>query len=749
MNKTISINISGLVFNIEESAFEGLKAYIESIKKYFKQQEGGSEIIADIEARIAEIFSEKLNEERSVITSEDVEFIIANLGQPQEMMDEDEFEEVNEEGRKSFNNASEKTFTKKMYRDPEDKLVAGVASGLSYYLGIDAVWIRLMFVLITLVGTGTGVIIYAILWAVVPEALTTSDKLKMKGKPVNVTNIEQSIKDSFKTISDDLNQFVNDPNRKEKIKRGTNQATSAVGKIVEAVISIIKLVFRVGIRFIAIIFIFAAIMGLVSLSIAFFSSFSIFGFVFNDLLSVAIPSGARSILLMVTILLVAAIPLIILLVRAFQVLLKQGSIAKPVMVTSFVVWIVSVIALFAQITSLGMEVRASAKVDHEIEMKSPGAKRYYIQSKTSSNNNIPQRHYGFNHWSDDDFYFEDDKFFYKDVNFRVETSFDGQFHLIKRYSANGRNYSEAVENANAVEYMIDQTDSSIILSPVLALVDAPFRFQDVTVILKVPEGKEIMFLNHTKDIDNYVGQYANYYYNYPNKVFKMTPNGLEYVAGITKSSVEDGMLSYSYEGFEEITISSEENIKAQVIEGNRFRVLINEELTESRKIDFSTRGNEFRIKIEKEGFSIADAPVHILIEVPSLREFTAEGVGEYLVKTEKSSGYIDINFFGATKGMFDGHIDNLDAKVAGVSELSLKGSVKDLDANIAGTSSLKALEMLAEDVNLDLAGICSAEIYATNRLRIDAGGSSKVKYRGNPNVERNITGLATIEKISD
>ncbi|MFY0673278.1 MAG: DUF2807 domain-containing protein [Bacteroidia bacterium] len=737
MNKTISINISGLVFNIEEQAFEKLKKYLDSIKTYFKNEEGGSDIIADIEARIAELFQEKLNEDKTVVTEIDVDSIISNLGQPQEMMEEEDLES---EPRQEQNQQQEyRQYEKKIYRDADEKVIGGVCAGLGHYLGLDALWVRLIFILITFLLPGTGVIIYGILWAIVPEALTTTEKLKMKGKPVNVSNIEESIKKGFKNIGDDLNEFVNDPENKKRIQKGTNKITEVIQMIVSAIGTLIKIVAKI----IAISFIVIAVSIIIGLSIAFFSSVSIFGFVFNDLVSVVFPGPWHASLLLITILLVVAIPLVVSLIRGFQLLLKQGSIPKPILITTFVVWLVSVVGLITQVGMFMVEIRSEATVENEIKLNNPQRSRYYIETIKTNSTNGATRHYGYDHWSDDNFYFQDKMFFYKNVNFKVEKSNDGDFHLIKQVFSKGQNYNDAVKNAQAVEYMFNQDDSIIYLNPFVGLNEKPLRFQKINLILQVPAEKEIMFLNYTYDIDNY----AYVFHDYPNKVLKMTDTGLEYAAGVERSQVEDGMLKYQYSGFDEVIIESEEPIRAQIIEGSEYKVLISEELANKKKLEFRTHHKEFTIEIDETNEKMNDVPVHIIIEVPSLREATCAGIGDYVIETEKSSGIIEVNCIGATKGTFVGHLDVLEVNVAGVSSMALKGSVEKLNCDIAGSSSLNSLEMIAEKAELDLAGVCSADVYVTDYLDIDAGGSSIVKYKGEPNIQRRTSGVAIIEKI--
>ena len=183
MNKTLTINLANSIFNIDENAYLALQRYLEAVKKYLIGTQGSEEILADVEARIAELFSEKITEDKQVIILEDVDQIIQIMGQPEDYsIDEDIFEEA---PKKNSN-----TRIKKLYRDSDQKLLGGVCSGIGHYLSIDPLWVRLLFI-VFLFGGGFSVITYLILWAIVPEARTTAQKLDMQGEAANLSNIEK------------------------------------------------------------------------------------------------------------------------------------------------------------------------------------------------------------------------------------------------------------------------------------------------------------------------------------------------------------------------------------------------------------------------------------------------------------------------------------------------------------------------------------------------------------------------------
>ncbi len=274
MKKNISINISGIIFHIEEDGYDRLKEYLDSINKYFSTFDDSSEIIADIESRIAEIFLEKLKDEKQVITNEDVVALAATMGSIQDFQaaeeeaDLDYKEEANEEqstqeGFASAANPHQRklhrdnkrklvggvasgianyfsidpvwvrlgfivllfdvfiTFSvspiafiayiimwiavpgsdtleedksmKKLYRNPEGKVIAGVSQGLAKYLAIDITVVRVLFVLSIFLG-GTGLLVYAVLWIILPEATSITDRVQMEGDEITLENIDSSIK---------------------------------------------------------------------------------------------------------------------------------------------------------------------------------------------------------------------------------------------------------------------------------------------------------------------------------------------------------------------------------------------------------------------------------------------------------------------------------------------------------------------------------------------------------------------------
>lgn len=233
MNKTVTINIAGLFFHIDEDAFNKLSSYLDAIKNSLNT-EGKEEIISDIENRIAEIFSEKIDSKTGVISMTDVDNIIQIMGQPEDYRLDDE----NEANSQSNQNKKEDNYTqrqRKLFRDPEKRVLGGVLSGLANYFNVDVVWIRILFVLLIFVY-GMSIIIYPILWIIIPKAKTVSDVLEMKGEPVNISNIEKQVRENINQLGSSIKNIDT-----QKIK----QAGTTAGEVIQKIIGITCIFFGV------------------------------------------------------------------------------------------------------------------------------------------------------------------------------------------------------------------------------------------------------------------------------------------------------------------------------------------------------------------------------------------------------------------------------------------------------------------------------------------------------------------------
>lgn len=225
MNKTVNINLGGMFFHIDEDAYQKLTRYFEAIRRSLSKSSGQEEIIKDIEMRVSELLNEKQKSEKHVVGLKDVDEVIAVMGQPEDYIIE---EETNASGK--FNDYSTRA-TKKLYRDKEKGMIGGVATGLGHYFGIDAVWLKIMFLIFVFAGFGSGILAYIILWIVTPEAITTSEKLEMTGEPVTISNIEKKVREEFENVS---GKFKNADYDKmgNQVKSGAEKLGNSLGDFI-------------------------------------------------------------------------------------------------------------------------------------------------------------------------------------------------------------------------------------------------------------------------------------------------------------------------------------------------------------------------------------------------------------------------------------------------------------------------------------------------------------------------------------
>jgi len=221
MNKTQNINVGGLPFIVDEDAFSLLEEYLNRIDRHFDNSDGYEEIIGDIETRMAELLQEQLKG-RKIVAKSDVTHAISVLGTPQDFG----AEEVDYD--QSDSDDARYTTGKRLFREPDDKVVAGVCGGLAAYFGIqDPIWVRLIFALAA-IGGGAGVLVYIILWVLVPVAETPRDFLAMRGERINVRNIAKIVQEQVGHISDQLSELGNDwkSNRRKKKCRKREEENS-------------------------------------------------------------------------------------------------------------------------------------------------------------------------------------------------------------------------------------------------------------------------------------------------------------------------------------------------------------------------------------------------------------------------------------------------------------------------------------------------------------------------------------------
>jgi phage shock protein PspC (stress-responsive transcriptional regulator) len=199
MQQTITVHICGQHFFMDEDAHARLSSYLEKLQQRYRGVDGGDDIVADVESRLAELFAQKVNAQSGVVTLAVVQEAIAIMGEPEEF-EANAFEQSTGNSQRDEPQAFGMASGKKLYRDPDNRILGGVCAGLAAYLNIDVTIVRIVMVVLTLISAFMAAVVYVLLWVVVPEAITPSQKLQMRGENVNLENIEKTLRNEFEEV---------------------------------------------------------------------------------------------------------------------------------------------------------------------------------------------------------------------------------------------------------------------------------------------------------------------------------------------------------------------------------------------------------------------------------------------------------------------------------------------------------------------------------------------------------------------
>lgn len=243
MKKTLSIHIGKQLFTIEEDAYSLLQSYLERLERKFQNEQGKEEIIEDIEYRFAELFASYLQSSRVVVEESDVKQAIDSLGQIEDF--EAENETVNEEANSKSENSEKQNFNstnasgqKRLFRDTDNRILGGVCAGLSHYLGIDVVFVRIIFILCLMLGFGFG--LYLVLWIVFPSIKSPADRLQMQGKAVTVDTIKEEFNKAGQRIKNDTKDLD------KRIKKHTDKLNAKVNPAIKTLLRVFGVFVLVG-----------------------------------------------------------------------------------------------------------------------------------------------------------------------------------------------------------------------------------------------------------------------------------------------------------------------------------------------------------------------------------------------------------------------------------------------------------------------------------------------------------------------
>ncbi len=552
MNKTININLGGIFFHIDEIAYTKLKRYLDAIGKSLNDDpQGKDEILADIEQRISELLSEKISNERQVINEKNIDEVIAVMGQPEDYIYDDElFQEPQPKKRTA----------KKMYRDGKDKILGGVSSGLGYYFGIDAAWVRIIWILITLIF-GTGILVYIVLWIILPEANTTAEELEMKGEPVNIDNIERTIKEEYAKIEEKVKNtdFT-------KVKSGLQDFIDTIGNILMVLLKLIGKFIGILVLIIAASVLIATIIGLFS-----WGSVEILGFG-KEYIQIPDFLGSSMIpqwILILFFFLSISIPFIFLFVLGLNILSKEKkTMGMTANLSLLGVWIVSLFALvFAGIEHSNQFSSSSTQIkNYEYDISPADTLRIVMHG----NDKLANRKflYRSNRLETVEDSLGNELLYSSYVHLDVRKSSSDKMMVKIVKSARAYNKKMAKDQANKIQYRFQNNDNILDLSAYfLTPIDTKNNRPKVDVILYVPEGQYVYFDHSSRsflyDIKNVQDLYdADMVQHY----FKMDTDGLNCTDCQTTKKTGDVNLKINKEGVKLFIKDGKDSVKVKLDE---------------------------------------------------------------------------------------------------------------------------------------------------------------------------------------
>lgn len=494
MNKTVTVNIGGIVFHIDENAYERFKSYLESIRSHFTASEGRDEIMQDIESRIAEMFQEKIKDSKQVITLDDVDEVTVLMGRPEEFGEEKKAESKVDDHA----NASEPV-KKRLFRNPDDKLIGGVCSGLASYFGIDPVWIRLIFAF-AFFFYGSGFLLYFVLWFIIPSAETTAEKLQMKGEAINIETIEKNVREELEQVKKRINEM-----------REGKKAGNIISRFFEAIIQLFRLFFLFIGKLLAVCFILIGFAVVFALFISLLAVFNIPGAHFPEFFNQLFPFSYQLGLAFFGVLLAIGIPFIMLAWYGAQILFNARKSSRAVKMGAFGLWISGLLICIFLGSYIARDFSERQSIRTSIILQQPNSKNLYLKLDKKSESEKEYEHWDDNEWNGNlRLSLMNDQLQSKDIQLDIVESNTDSFTLEQISYARGPSKKAAADHASRSNYAFAQSDSVLTFNPYFTIdKNAKYRAQRMQLILHVPKGGKVIldkslrgFIYDIKNIQN-------------------------------------------------------------------------------------------------------------------------------------------------------------------------------------------------------------------------------------------------------
>lgn len=555
-----------MFFHIDEDAYQKLTRYFEAIKRSLSNSNGQDEIIKDIEMRIAELFSEKHTSDKQVINLRELDEVIAVMGQPEDYRIDNE-EEASQQKNTNYNYGSKRV--KKLYRDKDGGMLGGVLAGLGHYFGIDKVWLRVILLILVFVY-GTGILAYIILWIVMPEAYTTSEKLEMTGEPVNISNIEKKVREEFDNVSEKFKN-ANYDKMGNQVKTGADKVVSSVGNVFMSIFKVFAKILGVMLILAGLTTLFFLLVGIFTLGTTAFIEFPWSGFVeagnYTDY-----PVWTFGLLM----LLAVGIPFFYLMILGFKLLIPDmKSLGNVVNYTFLALWIISIALIISLSIKQATQFAFEGKVIKKETLQLNPADT--LQIKFRYNENFSNDIHDYDNYRLVQDSTDTELIFSSDVRIKILRTDEKQAYIQIIKEADGESLSAAKQSAEKIQYGYKLEGNQLILDNYL-LTDAKnkFRNQELEINLYLPEGTLFKADEAFRDRDISDDEYFNLHYSSADYLYKVEASK---VKCLTCPAYENEYGDVDNQNIE----TGNDTIKKVILEVNGKEIIRTETTTSSKK----------------------------------------------------------------------------------------------------------------------------------------------------------------------
>lgn len=492
MKRTLDVNIAGFIYHIDQDAYDKLLMYINNLEKHYGDNEEAKEIIRDIEQRISELLDERKSSINMVFSINDVEDIIKILGTPEDIFG-DEIEEDKHQNRRK----------RKLYRSRSGRIFAGVAAGVASYFEISETIVRAVFIILAVIGYGSPFLIYIIMWILIPEAKTPSQKLEMKGEAINVENIEKSIKKEYNDV-------------KDGIKKNYPYARTFINKLGDFLYTIINKLGKTIKILIGILFIAIGIISMISFlgSLFLASSFSApFGDMYlMSIIPDVVLNTANLTLFYICLILLICIPLLLITYAGIRLIFKIRSGGTIIGLACLTLWIFSAINI--GIIAFNQFKNFNEKADTYTVSSNLDSTSEDIIYISNINNEL-------SHNKDvlkiEDIYLaskDNYNLLYGKPEIRFEKSETPDYEIIIRKHAKSKTKKDAFKSVEDISYKWTLQDSTLYINRFFKIKNnIKWKGQKVIIYIKIPVGKKIVLDDYTYEHANICNSNFKHFYN--------------------------------------------------------------------------------------------------------------------------------------------------------------------------------------------------------------------------------------------